>query len=386
MGTVPAAMEQMFLPPGQEALNPHDLTSVAVVWKDDVARGEVELTYAQPQSPVHFVLHPGVKRLTIQIGNIHVGPGAFATRVTIRYLPAGKKSIPTGFTFFLRDLQPDTTILIRGLQVAVVSATDARTYEQVETAVNAKKLASDRTKIDMAQEDDYESACRETKSMRCQTWLGLGRDMRIFRVMPRDSAGYWGYIEPCDLRKSSLPQEGPDSGQYSFILGRGAGCKVDLERRLEDGILPILRSVQHDDEVEYRLTILSTLEKEPLTLDRVRGTHWLAAFANSAGAMLTEQETKEYEAMKAAEVIQREQELICWVHIEAVNRGRSHAMPMPKLATLRPMCSRVSARRDSSMASGFRKMAASSRLAALVASPCRRKRCPCFCNQGQQPF
>jgi hypothetical protein len=296
--------------------------SVAVVWKDEVAGGEIQLTYAAKKSPGDFSLKPGVRRLTIQIDDVHNDVGALATRVTVRYRRhGGPNDLPAGFTFFLRDVQPETPILVHGLGVAVVPASDVRTYDQIEAAIAAKKLLSVRQRIDANPEDTYQAACRETKSMRCETWLGVGRDMRLFRVMPMDSAGYWGYVAPYDLKRSAIPQEGPDPGRYYFILGRGAQCSIDLTRRLEDGVLPIITSVQRDEDIEYRLTIFATLEEGPLSADKIRGTHWLAAFGNAVGAMLTDKEKREYESLKSAEVEHREQELICWAHVEITNRA-----------------------------------------------------------------
>ena len=46
-------------------------------------------------------------------------------------------------------------------------------------------------------------------------------------------------------------------------------CSVDIDRRLEDGCLPILRSVQRDGEVEYHLTMFATLEAEPLSAPEI---------------------------------------------------------------------------------------------------------------------
>jgi hypothetical protein len=310
--------------------------AVAVVWKDDVEGGEVEVTYAAlhaldrpakenqaANSPGDFVLVPGVKRLEIHIDDARTELGARPTRIGVRFRKrnAGSDESPAGFTFFLRDVVPQTPILVRGLQVAVLAADDRRTYEQVDAAVRAKKLQSVRESIDAAPEETYESACRGVKEMRCPTWLGLGRDMRIFRVMPLDSVGYWGCVEPYDLGRSAIPAEGRDPGRYYFILGRGARCSVDIVRRLEDGVLPIVKSTQRDGDIEYSLTLFATLEKEPLNADNVRGTHWLAAYANSAGKMLTKSETAQYEQMMPAEVAQREQELVCRVRVEAVNRG-----------------------------------------------------------------
>jgi hypothetical protein len=315
-------------PASQPAAGP---ASAAVLWKDDVVGGEVELTYAvlgslgdrAAATPGGFRLKSGAKRLDIYVNQAHTEWGARASRVTVRFRGknAAPGTTPGAFTFFLRDVRSETPILVRGVNVAVVPGGDARSFEEVEAAIQAKHLRSQHELINAAPEENYASACRGTKAMRCPTWLGVGRDMRIFRVMPLDSTGYWGYVEPCDLGRSSIPKEGRDPGRYYFILGRGARCSVDIERRLDEGSLPIVRSTQLDGDIEYRLTAFATLERGPLSPDGIRGTHWLAAFANAAGAMLTKDEQTRYEAMAASEVSNREQELICWIHVEAVNRG-----------------------------------------------------------------
>jgi hypothetical protein len=307
------------------------LSSIAIVWKDDIEGGDVEVRYAvlkaaddrTADKPGDFQLRPGAKRLQIDFDDAHTGLGARATRVTVRFRKrnAPNETPAAGFTFFLRDVVPETPILFEGHKVAVISANDRRTFDEIQATVKAKQIQSERDQIDAAPEETYESACRGTKEMRCPTWLGLGRDMRIFRVMPLENTGYWGYVEPCDLRNSSIPREGRDPGRYYFILGRGARCSIDIERRLDNGSLPIIQSTQLDGDIEYRLTIFATLEKEPLTADNVRGTHWLAAFAHAVGAMLTPDETAKFEKLESAEVTHREQELVCWIHVEIVNKG-----------------------------------------------------------------
>jgi hypothetical protein len=319
------------------------LQRVAIVWKEDVEGGEVELTHASLESldgkmaklPGDFRLVPGTRRLQIQLDEVHTELGAMATCVTMRYRirNVAARDVPDGFTFFLRDVVPETPLLVRGLKVAVVPASDSRTYDQIEAAVLGKGLRSKPDQIEAEPEETYENACRHTRSNRCPTWLGIGRDIRIFRVMPSDADGYWGIIEPYDF---GLPATlGSDKAKkplrYSFTLGRGAACEVNLRRRLEDGVLPIVQSVQREGEIEYCLTMFATLEKEPLSVDTVRGTHWTAALANTLGPMLTKQETALYKnELQAAEVFHREQELICWVHVEMVNRG-----PVPQYAYLK---------------------------------------------------
>jgi hypothetical protein len=322
--------------PASEAVAGDDSSSrsLAVVWKDDIESGEVELTYANlesfegkaAKSPGDFRLEAGARRLRMRLDAVHTDFGAFATCVTVRFRvrKSPPENPPLGFSFFLRDVAAETPILVRGLGVAVVPAGDARTYEEIEAAIRAKGLRSERDSIENEPEETYENACRHTRSMRCPTWLGVGRDMRIFRVMPSEADGYWGQIEPFDFavpRGFGPPNENTPL-RYAFMLGRGALCEVSLRRRLDEGVLPIVQSVQRDGEIEYRLTIFATLEKEALTADNVRGTHWTAALVNTRGAMLTDREKELYKnQLRSVEVENREQELICWVHVEAVNTG-----------------------------------------------------------------
>ena len=48
-------------------------------------------------------------------------------------------------------------------------------YDQIEAAIQAKKLPSERDLIEAAPEETYETACRGTKEMRCPTWLAICR-------------------------------------------------------------------------------------------------------------------------------------------------------------------------------------------------------------------
>ncbi|MCC6125932.1 MAG: hypothetical protein IT426_13285 [Pirellulales bacterium] len=334
-GQIPANDEANPAPGvGNPAAGASEVRSVAIVWKDDVEGGEVELAHAALESldgktakpSGDFRLESGSRRLLIHLGDAQTGLGAYAACVTVhfRLRNAPPETAPRGFSFFLRDVAPETPLLVRGLNVAAVPADDARSYDAIDAAIRAKRLRSERDAIDAEPEETYENACLHTRSMRCPTWLGVGRDMRIFRVMPSDVDGYWGQIEPFDFdRARGVDLAEPNVPvQFRFVLGRGAACSVNIRRNLEEGALPIVRSVQRDGDVEYRLTIFATLEKEPLTTENVRGTHWTAALAHTRGAMLTDREKELFEnQLRLPEVENREQELICWVHVEAVNTG-----------------------------------------------------------------
>lgn len=280
---------------------------------------------AADETRADFTLKPGIRRLQIDMDDAHTDVGAFPTcvKVSFRVHGSGPEPRQHAFTFLPRDVSSETPMLVRGLDVAVTPADDERTFAQIDAAIRARGLRSVREAIDDEEEETYEEACSNTRSMRASTWLGIGRDMRIFRVMPSDANGYWGQIEPCDFGTSigpGFPRNSKNPLRYLFILGRGAQCRVDIQRWLDEGVLPIVKSVQRDGKIEYHVTVFVTLEREVLTAERVRGTHPTAAFANTRGAMLTEAERSLYDkTLRATEAFGREQEVICWVHVEAVN-------------------------------------------------------------------
>jgi hypothetical protein len=227
------------------------------------------------------------------------------------------------FAFFARDVDARHPILIPEYGVAVTAAADPRTYQAVEGDVRARGLPSAAAAIETAPEESYETACRATRRLLCPTWLGLGRDMRLFEVGHTPDVGYWGYVQP--RYHSRLPEMAETAQKpYSlgFVIGPGASCRVDITRRLEDGCLPILHAVQREDDVEYRLTAFATLERGPIVPRRVRGSDGRACYANTGGNMLTAEERARLGPLLRREMYGREQETVCWVRVRAANTGR----------------------------------------------------------------
>ena len=105
------------------------------------------------------------------------------------------------------------------------------------------------------------------------------------------------------------------------MAGRGAGCAINIQRRLEEGVLPILHADQDDGAVSYHMTTFVTLEKSPLTASTLRGTHFLVADEFSAGHMHTEKDKAIVVANKENETTGREEETVCLIRVEAVNTG-----------------------------------------------------------------
>ena len=71
---------------------------------------------------------------------------------------------------------------------------------------------------------------------------------------------------------------------YHFAYGRGEACLEALvERRLEEGVLPILHGLVDNEDVKYHFTTFASLERSPLTAETLRGTHFLVADGHGAG-------------------------------------------------------------------------------------------------------
>jgi hypothetical protein len=226
-------------------------------------------------------------RLELVVADARTGPGAEQTRVEVR---AGARS----FAFFLRDVTTEAPILIPEYGVAVTLATDKRDCATLAAAVHAHGCVSELQRIEAEPEETYEDACRTNRDQICPTWLGLGRDMRFFEVGYDPNFGYWGYIRPrYHSTLQSVPETENKPYAVEFVLGPGASCRSDITRRLEDGVLPILRSTQREDDIRYDLTAFCTLETRPLSAKAVRGSAWQACYPNTGGNMLSaEDKTK----------------------------------------------------------------------------------------------
>jgi hypothetical protein len=150
--------------------------------------------------------------------------------------------------------------------------------------------------------------------------------MRFFELSPQTAFGYWGYVQPrYHSSASSAPETDNKSYRLEFAIGPGASCRVKIETRLEEGYLPILRSVQHEDAIDYHLTAFVTLEKSPIGPKRLRGSDWRACYPNTGGQMLKAEEREKIKDLIESEMHGREEETVCWVRVEAVNTSKAPA-------------------------------------------------------------
>jgi len=303
------------------------MREVLVVWQKGPVRGTVDVVNGTFAGSGHgarreFALSlRRTCRLRLTFRESMVSPGAHATLVTVC-------TRRHGFSFFLRDVKRDTPIVIPEYGVAIVPADDTRTYEEILNAVRAKDLLSESKRIGLEPEESFACAAAHVRSQHCETWLGLSRDIRIFSVDLDPRGRFTGFLVPrYHGTVSKLPEAGDAGVEYRFVLGRGAGCVVDLRRHLDQGVLPILHGTVRDCDVFYKAILFVSLEHSPLTAATLRGTHFLAADGNGAGHMFTPDQQKQFESIQRREMWEREEETVLYCRVDAVNYA-----PVPRYA------------------------------------------------------
>lgn len=318
---------------------------VAVVWAAGPVSGDVtvshgtlrELNVVAGDGTVDDgrfdITSEGACRLQIACGDVMVQTGGCATRVTIT-------SLERPFTFFLRDVLPESPIFLPDRGVAVTTAADSRSCSDIAAEIEGRRRVDHLAQLAMDPEEGYETASREVRTHMNETWLGVGRDMRIFHLHPNWSHGFFGVVKPCLAGYPRPVSEKTFKGyrhpstvrgevaylEYEFVVGRGSNCTIKLTRRLEDGVLPILHGTQTDGDVTYKLTAFASFEGKPLRLDTVEGTHFLVADGHSSCHVHTEEQNKVFEKELAAEQAKRE-EIVLYIRVEAENPA-----PVPRYA------------------------------------------------------
>lgn len=236
-------------------------------------------------------------RITLSFSEAKLAAGPFATVATIH-----RNDGKTGFSFFLRDVTSKCPIWLPYAEAAVLPADDDRDYAAVAAAVKAKGLLNDADQLNKMPEWSAEQAFKTTrKPAPCPAWLGLGRDPRIFEIGPSvltlnegcDSQ-FWGHVSPRDHEKYVYRDKNNSPCNLTFSLGPGAHCAPKLTRRLMDGWMPILTSVQDEKTIRYELTAFVSREEGPITPDNVGGADLDTAYTLGMGRMdLTEEQHKE---------------------------------------------------------------------------------------------
>ncbi len=308
-----AVLAALALAVGAHAVEPR---SIAIVWKDTGAAGRIVVRRGEISRAGEGGVSAGgdfscanSARIELSIDGSGALSNAGRTLVTVQ---GGRNP----FTFFLGDVRRDYPIFIPAYGVAVTEAQDRRSYQQIAEVVRLRGLRTNLEQIGAEPEETFEGAAMAVRDQKVETWLGLGRDVRIFGVGPRldwiqPRYPYTGYpVVPGDK----------DTPQLPLMLGRGWGASEDIHRRLDGGVLPILEGVKVDADITYRVTFFASLESSPLRGDTVRGTHFLVADGLGAGHMFTPGQQAEFDRLRPEE-LDRAEETVLYSRVVAVNTG-----------------------------------------------------------------
>jgi len=298
---------------GEDAGDPR---SIAIVWKEAgaagrvvVRRGGLEHKPGGDVGPKGDFSVGATRRIELSIAGTNALANGERTLVTVQ-------SVSNPFTFFLDDVTQESPIFIPAYGVAVTEAADQRTHEQIAASIKARGLRTDLQRIEDEPEESFEGAAPAVREQKVETWLGLGRDVRIFSVSPR-----LDWVQPrYPYAAIPLVHGDREAPQFPMMLGRGWGASEDLHRRLDGGVLPILEGTKVDEDLTYRATFFASLEQSPLRADSVRGTHFLVADGLGAGHMLTSEQQAEFDRLRDGE-LNRPEETVLWVRIVATNSG-----------------------------------------------------------------
>lgn len=253
------------------------------------------------------------RRLRVQLADVNVDPGAYGTRIEVE---AGDRS----FAFMLRDVTGRCPILVRALGVAVTVGSDQRIYETLDSEVLRRGGRDGLAQIQVEPEESFASAAAVVRDSHSPIWLGLSRDMRTFEVDWLEDYGFWGVIRPKLPKMGISLQEIPrEEADYSFMVGRGSNCVVDVTRRLEDGVLPIVHSKTEDGGIDWHVTMFADLETSRLSAKTLLGTHYLVADRYAFGPSHTEEQAALAEELDGPEYRDRDEQVLLCIKLVASN-------------------------------------------------------------------
>ena len=304
--------------------NPEKMT-IAVEWQNQNPSGRIEvlngtlekLYISNGKGEIknnQFVFNSSASnRLEITLSDIKTGPGSSTTVVSVY-------TEKNPFSFFLRDITENFPVYIPDYGVVVCLQRDKRTYQEIENDIKKRNLLTNLQKIQKEPEESFESASVHTRDMKCPTWLGISRDIRIFEIgTPQD-------MDNIIPRNASSPVSLPDINNgnitYCYMAGRGVSVEDNMVRRLEDGFLPIVNSVKQDDGIEYSTTTFVTLESSSLGKVKSYGTDFLVADSSSYGHMFTTDQKGLLKTLMQEEQNKTE-ETVLFFRAIAVNRSNT---------------------------------------------------------------
>ena len=294
------------------------MMTVRLLWKNQPENTKVQVKYGKLES----VVDDGAEvRITVTDEVLEVGP--CATLIQVKG--------DMGFGFFLRDVK--APMYIPSCEAVVTPGDDTVTYQEAVKAVLSSGKKSKAEMVEEQAEYDYDRAAKETYELKCPAWLGISKDMRFFQVQVHgghagNNEQIYDQIQPrffsLGPRQKELPELEGKVYTVRMHNGRGIGCRNIVSKRLYKGYLPILEVFDDDDNMCYHTTFFTTLEKQVLKTENIRGTDMYAADACGSGYMQTPEHQAYTDSIMDSEY-SREEETVLYVRVVAENKGTAPA-------------------------------------------------------------
>lgn len=277
---------------------------ISIEWQDGNPAGTIEILHGK-LSKIEIIkgkgkvkgnsfeiVSPGETRILISIDSARINPGKKLTVITVN-------TEKNPFSFFIRDVSKEYPIYISDYNVVVCDNLDNRSLSQIRTDINNRWLKTKLQKINNEPEESYESAGKRGRDQTNPTLLGISRDIRIFQVSPSLLDAPNGN----EIITAMNPYQ-----DYHYNLGRGYNSELNITRRLEEGVLPILHTTLIDDDIKYHSITFVSFEYSQLSGNSMIGTDHLVADSYLFGTKL--KETDELIKSKVQEFLNQSEETV----------------------------------------------------------------------------
>lgn len=301
------------------------MKTVILIFQKQVKCGYVKVQGGALVSNQSFTLTNAPYRHEVSVTDEMIEVGSFATIITVQ-------TEMSGFSFFLRDVSLDWPIYIPLYGAIVTESEDSRNFEEIVAAIESRGGQSELERIADEPEESFDHAIEGLRKLECPTWLGISRDVRFFEIGIRGyCAEQWDYVTPKNLFQGiSYEGAGKEPIKFQFISGRGIGPERNVVRRLQDGVLPILNSTEHDGHITYHTQYFTTYECRPLDEEHLDGTDMYVADSFGAGATFTDEQKKIVEIRKK-EFDAQDEETVMYIRVMATNNSSAPVYAFFKL-------------------------------------------------------